>query len=455
MPASSSTTSSQPERASSARDIRVALIEDDPVMGQSIMDWFSVRGYRSQWFRAGGEALAQLPAWQPQIVISDVRLPDMTGEDVHTRLAPTLAVPFVFITGYGDVAQAVRLMRAGAIDYVTKPFEVEELLDKVEALVASRRDDIGTTSLGRSPAMLSVSRVLDRLAPLDSTVLLIGPSGSGKEVAARYLHSRGSRSGKPFLAVNCAAVPADLFESEMFGHERGAFTGARQRHAGFAERAADGCLFLDEVGELAIGLQAKLLRLIENRTFQPLGGERPLVFKARLFAATNADLARLVSEGRFREDLYHRLAVITVAMPPLAQRREDIVPLARRFLADFSAGSGRPLRGFSSLAERDLSAHDYPGNVRELRNRIERAVALCEGELVGSADLFPERAVAPSAVGSLPSLADSRDAAERRSIEDALAQTNGDATAAALLLGVSRSTIFEKIRRLGVRGAAR
>jgi DNA-binding NtrC family response regulator len=431
----------------------VALIEDDPVMGQSVADWLAVEGYQARWFRSGSEAISALSRSAPDAVICDIRLPDMNGEEVYRALAlPCGLAPIIFITGHGDIAQAVRLMQAGAADYLTKPFDIEALLRRLEALLAPRWQRGQGYVLGEAPAILAVERALRRVAPIDSTVLLTGPSGSGKEVAARLLHAEGPRVRLPFVATNCAALPMDLLESEIFGHERGAFTGATARHEGLAEQAGAGTLFLDEVAELPMPLQAKLLRLVQERVFRRLGGERDLPFRARIVAATNADLEARIAEGRFREDLFFRLAVIRITMPALRERREDILPLARRFLGEFAAGFARPLRGFTTLAEDALINYDFPGNLRELRNRIERAAALTDGELITAGDLFPERSLRTGADTPVPRLADARDAAERRAITAALAASQGDVTRAAEWLQVSRSTLFEKLRRFGLRG---
>lgn len=429
----------------------VAVIEDDPVMGQSVVDWLAVEGYRTRWFRTGGEAITALPQAGADAIICDIRLPDMSGEEVQRALAPRCGgLPILFVTGFGEVAQAVRLMRAGAADYLTKPFDIEALLGRLEALLAPRWQRSEGLTLGAAPAITAVERLLRRAAAVDSTVLITGPSGAGKEVAARLLHAEGSRATEPFVAVNCAALPADLLESEIFGHEKGAFTGAHLRHEGLAGRAGEGTLFLDEVAELPLPLQAKLLRLLQERSFRRLGGERELPFRARIVAATNADPEARVAEGTLREDLFFRLAVIRVEMPPLRARREDILPLARRFLGEFSASLARPMLGFTGLAEEALAAHGFPGNIRELRNRIERAVALGDGPWLGVGDLFPERGQAAGDERQA-TLASARDAAERRAILAALAAAGGDVAAAALRLGVSRSTLFEKIRRLGLR----
>jgi len=434
---------------------RIVLVEDDPVMGQSLVDWFQVEGYRAAWFRTGSEAIRSREMALADVVVCDIRLPDMAGEEVYRALAPRLCgVPFLFVTGYGDVDQAVRLMKAGAADYMTKPFEIEILLARISKLVAQRWVLSDGYELGLSPAIVAVERQLRRLAGVNSSVLLTGPSGAGKEVAARFLHAHGYNRAAPFVAINCAAIPGELLESEIFGHERGAFTGAQTRRIGLAEQAGEGVFFLDEVGELPRALQAKLLRLLQERNFTRIAGDVPLAFRARVIAATNVDLAQRVRDGLFREDLFYRIAVVSLALPPLKARPEDIVALADRFLAEFTRRFAMAPKRFSALVEEALLAHDFPGNIRELRNRIERAVALADGELVGPADLFPENARAAPADTNLVSLQSSRDLAEKRAIVAALAATAGDVALAAQRLEVSRSTLFEKIRRLNIRTGA-
>ena len=430
----------------------VVLVEDDPVMGQSIADWLAVRGYRHTWLRTGSEAAERIPSLQPDILICDIRLPDMTGEELHTAVRKNLVgIPVLFVTGFGEVEQAVRLMKAGAADYVTKPFDIEILLERIETLLAPRWQQTDGFELGASPAIVKVERILRRVAGINSTVLISGPSGSGKEVAARFIHANGPRAEHPFLPVNCAAIPRDLLESELFGHERGSFTGAHARHVGQVERAGDGTLFLDEVAELPTSMQAKLLRLLQERVFARVGGEAPIRSSARVIAATNADLPERVRSGAFREDLFFRLNVISIEIPTLAQRKEDILPLSLRFSGEFATRFEREVLGLTDAAEESLLSHDFPGNVRELRNRIERAVALSEGPWIGVADLFPERVNVARERDAPLTLAAAREDTERRLITRALAETNGDVDTAASLLDVSRSTLFDKIRRFGIR----
>jgi DNA-binding NtrC family response regulator len=431
--------------------VRIAIVEDDPIMGGSLQQRLTLEGYVPVWWQSGGDALAAMPEIQPDLLICDIRLPDMDGEEVMRRALPALGTaPVVFITAYGDVSQAVRLVRGGADDYLIKPFDIEDLLDRIDRLLGQRRGARGSsTALGVSAAMQQVEALLRRVADVDSTILLTGESGVGKEVAARFLHQLSARAGAPFMAVNCAAIPAELMESELFGHERGAFTGAQARHLGYAERARDGVLFLDEVGDLALPLQAKLLRLLHDRTFFRVGGQHPVSCRARVICATNQDLAQQIERGAFRQDLFYRINVIPVTIPPLRERPDDILPLLRGHVRHFAQAFARPVRGLTSAAEDAALAHGWPGNVRELRNRAERAVALTEQCWLGPAELFPERQAADEDQ-PLGTLAQARDAAERRQIERALAATEGQVAKAAELLGVSRTTLWEKMRKLGL-----
>jgi DNA-binding NtrC family response regulator len=426
----------------------IALIEDDPVMGGALAQRLVLEGFDVRWSRTGREALAAIGAAPPHAVICDIRLPDISGEELFARLRPAIPdTPVIFVTGHAGIDQAVRLVRAGAADYLEKPFEVQVLLARLAELA---RPPAATGALGVSAAMQRIEAMLRRVVDLDSTLLITGESGVGKEVAARFVHDSSARRQKPFVAVNCAAIPDTLIESALFGHERGAFTGAERSHEGHFERAADGTLFLDEIGDLPPSTQTKLLRVVQDRAFGRLGGNGSIAMRARLLCATHVDLAAAVAAGRFRQDLYYRLAVIPVAIPPLRERADDILPLLRGFVMEFTLGFGRDLRGIAGEAERAALAYAWPGNVRELRNRAERAVALAAGPLLQPADLFPE--AAPSPDSALPSLADAVADAERRHIDRALAEAGGRVEEAAKLLGVSRSTLFEKIRRL--RGGA-
>jgi DNA-binding NtrC family response regulator len=437
----------------------VAVVEDDPIMGESLVQRLALEGYETRWWRNGRAALDGLArmAGELDAVLCDIRLPDIDGEQLYRQLLPQLGgVPVIFATAFGDVEQAVRLVRLGADDYLTKPFSIEQLLEKLATLRRPERvaETEPQASLGVSPPMLRLEAVLRRIKDIDSTVLLVGETGVGKEVAARFLHEISSRSTRPFMAVNCATIPPELVDSELFGHEKGAFTGAHAVHAGYAERADDGFLFLDEIAELPLPSQAKLLRLLQERVFFRVGGERQVRFGARLVAATNADLTARVEEGRFRKDLYYRLDVIKLQIPPLRDRNDDVVPLLRHYLVHFAQRFGIEPPALTPEAERAALEHGWPGNVRELCNRVERAVALTPAPRLAAADLFADAVLAPAPAATdeprVGTLAEARDEAERRQIHAALKETEGQLNRAAALLGVSRTTLWEKMRRLGI-----
>jgi DNA-binding NtrC family response regulator len=430
---------------------RLALIEDDPIMGESVVQRLKLEGAAVSWWRTGAEALKGLAETQPDAVICDIRLPDSRGGDVFRSLARERnAPPFLFITAYGEIEEAVGLMREGARDYLTKPFAMSDFLARLDHVLGPAQPD-GDPVLGVSPAMREVERFLRRAARTASNLLITGETGVGKEVCARFLHALRDKPTGPFMAVNCAALPADLMESELFGHEKGAFTGAHTRHLGYAERAGNGVLFLDEVGELAPRLQAKLLRLIESRSFERVGGEQAIPFKARPICATNADLATRVRDGTFREDLYYRVNVLSLNVPPLRERVEDIGWLMDRLVADLTRTMESDVVGLSALACEAAREHRWPGNVRELRNRIERAVALAGSRWIMPGDLFPERTDRAVAEGiAIAPLGAAREDAEKRHIQRALAMTAGAILPAARALGISRTTLWEKMKRYGL-----
>jgi DNA-binding NtrC family response regulator len=432
----------------------IGVVEDDPVMGGTLVHRLELEGYHTVWWRTGQQALNGLRTSRPDLVVCDIRLPDTSGEEIFFNVLPHLAgLPFLFVTAYGQIEQAVRLTKAGAVDYIAKPYALPDLLDRIPGLIAKRPGAAGV--LGASQAMQQLELLLRRVADIDSSLLFTGESGSGKEVAARFAHQISSRASAPFIAVNCAAIASELIESELFGHEKGAFTGAHARHHGFVERAGNGLLFLDEVGELPMPVQAKLLRLLEERAFLRVGGEALIKTCARIVCATNIDLERAVAEGRFRRDLYYRINVIPIAVSALRHRPDDILPLAHGFIREFSEAFGREVHGFAAAAEQALLAQSWPGNVRELRNRVERAVAIGQSSWIGPEALFPEQVadlVGPENL--LPTLCEARAAAERRHIRTALELAGGKIEEAARTLGISRSTLFDKMKKLEVRSEA-
>ncbi|MBI5513787.1 MAG: sigma-54-dependent Fis family transcriptional regulator [Deltaproteobacteria bacterium] len=428
------------------------------------------------------EALAALRSRAPDAVVCDLRMPDGDGLAVLRALRATESpAPFILMTAYGTVPTAVQAMREGAWDYVTKPFDPDDLRALVlralrearvlqnntapapEALAApapapAERDRLGRL-LGRSPAMQGLYRMIERVAPTDATVLVLGETGTGKELVARELHERSPRAGRSLVAVNCAAIPASLIESELFGYVRGAFTGASADRAGLFEEAHGSSLLLDEVGELRFPLQARLTRALEERAVRRVGDPRERKVDVRLIAATHRDLPALVRDGAFRQDLWYRLNVCVLTVPPLRERREDVPLLAHHFLA--SLGPRGP-SGFAPGALAALAEHDWPGNVRELRSAVERAAILEEGDRITAASLPPElRGLAP-AEGPRP-LAEmtyreavdvAREAATRRYLEAVLARHRGNVTAAAALAGVERESFHRLLRRHGLRADA-
>ena len=430
----------------------VAVVDDDPIMGESLQRALELEGWRAVWWHTGKTAVDGMFELCPDVVLCDIRLPDMDGEEVFRATnARTLAPPFIFMTAFGQIDQAVALVRAGAQDYLTKPFELASLFRKVREVLSLRVRDGGQSALGMSKSMRGIEALLRRLAPRSLPVLFTGETGTGKEVCARFLHAASPAATEPFMAVNCAAIPADLLESELFGHERGAFSGAHQRHLGYAERARGGVLFLDEIAAMPHALQAKLLRVLEERSFHRVGGESPIPLKARIVCATSASLDRELRRGAFREDLLYRINAVTVALPPLRERPEDISWLLSRYFSLFTEQAETELRGISSMAEEIALSHPWRGNVRELRNRVERGVNLANGPWIMPADIFPELSNALlDGVDPMPPLAAVRDAAEKRQIERVLRETAGHIGVAAKRLEISRTTLWEKMRRYGI-----
>jgi DNA-binding NtrC family response regulator len=430
------------------------LIEDDPIMGESLLQRFQLEGFEVTWRRRLGEAQAEHEApWSA--VISDVRLPDGLATEWFAGLpAAVRALPWFFLTGYGSVNDAVAAVRAGAREYLTKPFDIERLVALVK--VAVEADDGGDDDavLGISPAMRRIEAMVRKVARQRVSVLLTGESGVGKEVAAQMIHSLDARSAQgEFIAVNCAAVPETMLEAEFFGYEKGAFSGAQRSHRGYMERANGGTLFLDEVGELPAPMQAKLLRALQERCFFRLGAERTTHSDFRVIAATNRDLYADMSAGAFREDLFYRLAVIRITLPPLRERPEDVRWLTQRMLAQMALDQARPL-AVSDTFMRDLLGRPWRGNARELRSYLEEAVVMSEA---GVLDAVPNRTIDNAdgvATDDRPfvPLQAMIEEAERTHIRRALDRTGRSISTTADLLGISRKTLWEKMKRLGISG---
>lgn len=423
---------------------QILVIEDDTILGGAITQRLKLEGFAPVWAQSCAEAIAALKRGRPDFVLSDIVLPDGSGEDVFRKAQPWLAdTPIMFATAFGEIDQAVRLVKAGAEDYLTKPYDVDELVSRIRTSLSRRRyppESAAAAVFALSPTTETIAGQLRRAAATNLPVLLTGETGVGKEVAARYLHASSPRSGSPFVAVNCGAIPHELLESQFFGHERGAFTGATQAHIGYFEETADGTLFLDEIGELDTRLQTALLRVLEDGRFRPVGSRKDRTFGGSVVAATNADLGQLRSEKKFRDDLYYRLSVIEIPLPPLRERPEEIEPLAQRFLQELSTG-GRSRPSLSGDAMQALLRHEWPGNIRELRNRLQRASVFAKGDVLEAADIFPEMRLGGT---EEETLADVRKRAEADLIERAIIASHGRIGDAAKQLGISRTTLWKR-----------
>jgi two-component system, NtrC family, response regulator AtoC len=460
------------------------VVDDEEAVRAFLTASLEEEGHQVVTAADGVEALAQLRQRSFHIVLADLTMPRLDGMSllkIIRRDYPEVEV--IMLTGYGSVESAVAAMKAGAFEFLEKPLSSPAALTLVvdramerrrlravqEIAVASSNPPLGYGAL----AMAKVERALQKVAATDATVLLMGESGSGKEIAARAVHEWSSRAHGPFVAVNCAALSASLLESELFGHEKGAFTGAHARQRGRIELAESGTFFLDEVGELEPGLQARLLRVIQEKRFERVGGQQAVDANVRWIAATNRDLPGMVREGTFREDLYHRLAVFPVSLPPLRERREDIGPLADRLLARIAVSVGRPQLRLTDAAKATLAGWDWPGNVRELANVLERSAILAEGLEIGSADLalfsvvksarsevveapaHPRLSSPPTWMptppnGNVIDLAELAALDERGRILAALERCAGNQTRAAQLLGISRGTLVNRLTEYDV-----
>ncbi|MFN4282496.1 MAG: sigma-54-dependent transcriptional regulator [Alphaproteobacteria bacterium] len=427
------------------RRCRILLVEDDTILGGAVVQRFELEGMSTVWTKSCAEASRAMAAGTFDFVLADIRLPDGSGETLFRQALPHLGeTPIVFVTAFGEIEQAIRLVRAGADDYLTKPFDIDALVKYIRQRIVGRDAALqaAAESFGESPAARAFSDSLRRAAASNLPVLLSGETGSGKEVAARALHRLSPRSARPFVSVDCGAMAPDQMDGRLFGRAASAMTGGEM--TGLLEQCAEGTLFLDEVGALPLAVQAALLGVLENGLFRQVGGGEDKQFRGRVVAATNADLGARIAERAFREDLYYRLAVIELAVPPLRDRPGDIPAFSRVFLAAAQERHGRPGLELSSSAATALLRHAWPGNLRELRNRIERAVVLAEGAALSPDDLFPERRLNEPAPQDLKQ---ARLDAERREIELALAESNGRIGEAAKKLGVSRTTLWKKLKQ--------
>jgi two-component system, NtrC family, response regulator len=446
---------------------KVLIVDDDEAI-RTQMKWALSQDYEIHFAEDRRGALEAFEAHSPAVTLLDLGLPPRPNEcdEGMAALSDLLAVDstakVIVISGQGEKENALQAVGAGAYDFLCKPVEIEELklllrrciqvveLEKeYRELQQSHHLDVFEDMLGTSPQMQAAFALIRKVAGTNAPVLLLGESGTGKEMAAAAIHRRSARKSGPFVAINCNAIPENLLESELFGHEKGAFTGAHIQRKGMMETASGGTLFLDEIGELPPAIQVKLLRFLQEQRLQRVGGRQEIQIDTRLVAATNADLKQLIDDGKFREDLYFRLAVVTLRLLPLRERGEDVVFLAREFLQRYAAQSGRTKLVLTPDALRAITRYSWPGNVRELQNRVKRAVIMTSGSRVTARDLelAPDQDVASL---SAPTLKQARENVEREMIQQALKRNAGKITSAAADLGISRPTLYELMGKLGI-----
>lgn len=441
---------------------RILLAEDDEIIRISVSDRLKQYGWLVDEAEDGMKAATMVEKQQYNLVISDIRMPKLNGISLLGRIREQCQETDVIImTAYGSIDDALACLRKGAADYILKPFDMDDLIIRVSRLLdiqavkarcASLEDNCQLDSnrlIGSGPAMQRVFSIIEQAAPTNATILITGESGTGKELAAKAIHQASPRRDKPFVSINCAAIPEGLMESELFGHERGAFTGADQTRKGKFELADNGTLLLDELGDLPGPLQAKLLRVLQESEFERVGGSKTISVDVRILACTSKNLQQEVAEGRFRQDLLFRLQVIPITMPPLREHKEDIAELCRTFLRQFRSSYHKPLT-LSQAALGCLHSYEFPGNVRELRNLMERASVLSQGPEITPADLPTElcRPMATQEIGL--NLADNMAMAEQICLKKALAYCNGNRTETARVLGISRKNLWEKLKGHGI-----
>lgn len=451
--------------------IRVLIVDDEASARSGLEKLLKQEGFAVESAADGLAALAVAADRPPDVVITDLKMPKLDGMGLLGKLREQDAdIPVIVVTAFGDVSSAVTAMRVGAADYLTKPVDFDALVLSIDRVLERRdlRNEADTLRrqlreregdgfeglIGASPAMQKVYRIARQVAGARATVLITGESGTGKGELARAIHNKSPRIKGPFVSLHCASLAESLLESELFGHEKGSFTGADKRRIGRFEQAHGGTLFLDEVGEIPAATQVKLLRVLQERTFERVGGNEQIQVDVRLIAATNRDLAAAVHDGRFREDLYYRLNVVHIDMPPLRIRDTDVLLLANHFLRRFAGDNAkRQIEGFSDLARAKIVAHRWPGNVRELENAIERAVVLCDGNQIEEEHLPID--VAPVAKGSVRIPGATMAEIERYAILSTLEATNGSTTRAAEMLDISVRTIQYRLHEYGLAAKAK
>ncbi len=446
----------------------VCVVDDDPSAREGVAGLIRSAGLRAQAFASAEEFLAATRPEVPSCLVLDVSLPGVSGLDLQEELAKAeVQIPIIFLTGHGDIRMTVRALKAGAANFLTKPFDDEELLNAIRQCITPNEEERRYLEseirsehnfgdiIGKSDALYKVLEQVAIVAPTDSTALLHGDTGTGKELVARAIHNLSSRRDRPFVRINCAAIPSGLLESELFGHEKGAFTGALMQKKGRFELADHGSLFLDEIGDISLELQPKLLRAVQEQEFERLGSARTIKVDVRIIAATHRNLAAMIREDKFREDLFYRLNVFPIEIPPLRERREDIPLLINYFVSKLSRQMGKKIESIPKLAMEALAGASWPGNVRELQNFIERAVILTQGSelYVPLAELRDGKRAHGGASVPASHPASTFHEAERQAIINALKAASGriaGAGGAAEHLGLKRTTLQNKMRRLNI-----
>ncbi len=443
------------------KKVKILVVDDEAIIRESLRDWLSDVGHQVLTAEDGPHALEIIEKEKPGIAIVDLVMPGMDGIELLKRakgISPSIEV--IIITAYGSIPTAITAMKEGAYDYIEKPFcpeKAELLIDRLVEHQGLLEENISLHQkleeryrfeniIAKSPKMQQVIEVIKVVAKSNATVLITGESGTGKELVARAIHSHSYRKDKPFIAVSCAALPESLLESELFGHEKGAFTGAHAQRRGKFEIANRGTLFLDEIGEMSANIQVHLLRVLEEKEFTRVGGNELIKVDVRVISATNKDMKKAIASGQFREDLYYRLNVVTIELPPLRERKEDVPLLAQHFLKKFAVENQKEITGFSPEATDFLLKYDWPGNVRELENAIERAVILAKNSDVDAADMPQENLLLSHSAPASKSLRE----VEKNHILNVLSQTGGNYSEAARILGVSRVTLYNKMKNFGL-----
>jgi two-component system response regulator AtoC len=443
------------------KQAKVLVADDETIVRESLRDWLGDVGHQVLTAENGIQALEIIRKEKPAVLITDLVMPGMDGIELMKKareIAPGIEV--IIITAYGSIPTAINAIREGAYDYIEKPFcpeRAELLIDKLMEHQWLLEENIALQQkleeryrfeniIAKSPRMQQVIEVIKVVAKSNATVLITGETGTGKELVARAIHSQSYRRDRPFVAVSCAALPESLLESELFGHEKGSFTGAYAQKKGKFEVANRGTLFLDEIGEMSANVQVHLLRVLEEKEFNRVGGNEPIKVDVRVISATNRDMKEAIAKGQFREDLYYRLNVVNIELPPLRERTEDIPLLAEHFLKGFALENRKEITGFSPQASNFLLRHEWLGNVRELENAVERAVILAQNSVIDVADLSQQNLVP---AGSNASEKDLKQV-EKDHIQNVLAETGGNYTEAARILGISRMTLYNKAKAYGL-----